>query len=87
MKTTVLFLIACLAFVSCTRRPVQKDAPINRVPMDHSMMDHSKVDHAKMDHSKMAGKMAGMNCAKMPCCADKAGNKAGDKAAAPEHKH
>ena len=44
MKTTVLFLIACLAFVSCTRRPVQKDAPINRVPMDHSMMDHSKME-------------------------------------------
>ena len=44
MKTTVLFLIACLAFVSCTRRPVQKDAPVNRVPMDHSTMDHSKME-------------------------------------------
>jgi uncharacterized protein (DUF305 family) len=44
MKATILFAAACLIFVSCTRRPVQQDAPVNRVPMDHSTMDHSKME-------------------------------------------
>jgi len=44
MKTSALFFIACLMFAACTRRPAQKDAPVNRVPTDHSTMDHSKME-------------------------------------------
>lgn len=44
MKAVVLFLAASLILVSCTRRPVQKDAPVNRIPMDHSAMNHSKME-------------------------------------------
>ena len=44
MKTAILFLTASLLFVSCTRRPVQKDAPVNRVPIDHSTMEHGKME-------------------------------------------
>src|ERR1044071_7971328 len=44
MKTVVLCVVACLAVASCTRRPVQKDAPVNRIPIEPSTMNHSKMD-------------------------------------------
>jgi uncharacterized protein (DUF305 family) len=44
MKTAILCVVACLAFASCTRRPVQQDAPVNRAPTEHSTMDHGTME-------------------------------------------